>query len=154
MNRMFLTLVFAAFLQTTPAWSQAAPGGSKVVDITPANVREQPFGFRVTTDVNMLGLPEEDTLRYTIEVTERDQLILPESEGSLYIFAGDEFVTCVNIAAVRKGKTFKYEFDIGRKYLGKKTSFTFVAVRAAIIHGVEKKLGDFYVFALPSFATK
>jgi predicted transcriptional regulator len=155
MNRTFLIFLLTAFLNTGTAWPQAAPGGSKSITVTPANILEQPFGFRVSTRTNMLGLPSEDTIRFTVEVTERDQPIPPESEGSLWVASGHEFITRLNVDPKRDGKTLTYEFDLARRFIEKDTSFMFVAVRTSINPvGREFKLGDFYSFALPQFATK
>jgi hypothetical protein len=148
-------LLFAAFLAGEVAWPQAGPGGSKSVEVTPANLNEHPFGFRVSIETNMIGLPNEDTVRFTIVVTERDQRILPESHGSLWVASGHDFIARLDIAPVRDGKTMRYEFDLARKYIGSDSSFMFVAIRISTNPvGREFKLGDFYSFALSQFATK
>lgn len=155
MKRMLQILIFTALFANQPAWPQAAPGGSKRVEVTPANLNEHPFGFRVSTESNMIGLPNEDTIRFTVQVTERNQSILPESHGSFWVASGHDFITWLNVAPVRDGKSLKFEFDLARKYLGGDTSFTFVAIRAFINPGGgESKLGDFYSFTLPQFTTK
>ena len=126
-----------------------------IITVTPANLNEQPFGLRVSTRANRIGIPDEDTLRFVIEVTERDQPILPESEASLWIASGEDFIARLSVAPKREGKTITYEFDLARRCLKQDTSFTFTAVRTSLNPaGREFKLGDIYSFDLPAFAAQ
>ena len=143
------------FLGATPAWPQAAVGGSQKFDVTPANVDQHAYGFKVTTQANVLGLPHEDTLRFSIEVTERQQPLLPESHALFWVSSGGEFVASVDVAPVRHGKTLRYDFVVGRKHLGGETSFMFVGIRTFTTPaGTQGNVGDFYTFSLPQFAPK
>ena len=110
---------------------------------------------------NMLGLPKEDTIRFTIEVTERKQRILPRSYGYLWICDGftttsdNHFIAEVDVASVRNRKTLKFEFDVARKYLGGDTEFIFDAIRKAPSpKNLNYELGDQYGFKLQNFITK
>ena len=161
MTKAPLFLAIALSVGTALCGHVPPTGGSKQFDVTPANLNDHPFGFRVRTGANMIGLPKENTIRFTIEVTERKQPLLPGSHGVLWISDGFEttsdshFIAGADIAPVRNGKTLKFEFDIARKYLVGYTAFLFVASRKVPFpNDPNYELGDFYNIKLLDFVAK
>jgi hypothetical protein len=153
MIEVIFAILLALSLNTALAGPKPPTGGSKVFNVTPTNLHDHPFGFRVTTGAIMLGFPKQDTVHFNIEVTERGQPFRRRSGATLWISDGHDFIASVEIAAVQNGKTLKFEFDLARKYLGGETEFLFHATRRAPTPKTpEYELGDFYRFALPAFA--
>lgn len=75
-DRLFQALLLIVLILNGPAWEQTELGGSKIIEVTAENLNQHPFRFRVSTIANPLGLPNQDSIRFIIEVAERDQLSL------------------------------------------------------------------------------
>jgi hypothetical protein len=133
-----------------PGFSLAAEG-SKVFEVLPSNAHKQHVGFHViVTADELLGLGGNSMRRFTIEVSGHNQPLLAQCHADVSIYNDRELIALIEIAPKYAEKNkWTYILDIGGKYLGSETAFTFGAVRPAGDDG--STTTDFYRLVLKRF---